>query len=112
MSHVTNLMLTGYPGTEAGPFLKGLNEYLAEHGQGCFVRVDSHAGGCKALEIDVWLSATNYLPSLQGLVERLKELLPRLGHNAYTIQLFACGPSEFTWRQYWPTYVHLVPEDL
>lgn len=68
MSVVTNVIVTAE--SDEDPAVEQVNAYLAGLGHGQFRRVDEYAGGLKAVEAGIWVTAFNHL-SLSDLRDAL-----------------------------------------
>ena len=62
MSVVTNVVLV--TGLVDKARVEEINGWLYEQGMGSVVKADQYAGGSKAMEVDVYLGAFNYLDEL------------------------------------------------
>jgi hypothetical protein len=75
MSHVADIILTCDLGEEDGddnwPAINHINEYLSSENKGVLTNIGKHAGGHKALQVEVFGGAFNYL-DWEGFAQALR----------------------------------------
>jgi hypothetical protein len=93
-------------------FVEELNARLSletERKNDYFVQVDQYAGGTKAMEVRVYVSATNYLfphtvvPIIEKLVKENSRIHFPFGNTDAFIQLFALEQEQNLFKQVYST---------